>query len=314
MQLLTALQTGKKYSVSALSKMFGRSRRTIFRDLEELRVMGVRFHYDAKDRSYIIAPKFFLRPTDLTDIEAHSLLILVDTAVDQVQVPYRNSALMAALKIESNLPRKTRQSCSTMLQNIHARVTPQALTPLLDKAYAPLGAAAAKKQKVNITYKSLYERKVINVELCPYRLWFNERAWYVVGFSELHKEVRTFKLNRIKELKVLNKRFLDGDDFDLDEYLGRAWSMIPQGRIYNIKLRFLPKVAENVAEVQWHSTQKVTHNSDGSATVEFRVDGLGEITWWVLGYGDQVQVLAPKALRKNVIEAARNMIKLNEQL
>ena len=90
--------------------------------------------------------------------------------------------------------------------------------------------------------------------------------------------------------------------------------MIPEGRIYNIKLRFLPKVANNVAEVQWHSTQKVTYNSDGSAIMEFRVDGLGEISWWILGYGDQVQVLAPKALRKRIVEMAKNMVKLNEKL
>jgi len=90
--------------------------------------------------------------------------------------------------------------------------------------------------------------------------------------------------------------------------------MIPEGRIYNIKLRFLPKVANNVTEVQWHSTQKVTRNSDGSATVEFRVDGLGEISWWVLGYGDQVQILAPKALRDKTLKTAKNVIKLNEQI
>jgi proteasome accessory factor B len=90
--------------------------------------------------------------------------------------------------------------------------------------------------------------------------------------------------------------------------------MIPEGRIYNIKLRFLPKVANNVAEVQWHSTQKVIRNSDGSATVEFRVDGLGEITWWILGYGDQVQVLAPKTLRKRISQIAKNMTELNEKI
>ena len=90
--------------------------------------------------------------------------------------------------------------------------------------------------------------------------------------------------------------------------------MIPEGRIYNIKLQFLPKVANNVAEVQWHSTQKVIHNNDGSATMEFRVDGLGEITWWILSYGAQVRVLAPKVLRKKVVEIAENMIKLNEKI
>jgi proteasome accessory factor B len=87
--------------------------------------------------------------------------------------------------------------------------------------------------------------------------------------------------------------------------------MIPEGRIYDVRLRFTPKVANNVAEVQWHETQKVLRNTDGSATLNFRVDGLGEITWWILGYGDQVEVLAPAALRNRIAEIARGMIKIN---
>ena len=36
--------------------------------------------------------------------------------------------------------------------------------------------------------------------------------------------------------------------------------------------------------------------------------------WWILGYGDQVQVLAPEALRKKNVETAKNMIALNEKI
>lgn len=163
-------------------------------------------------------------------------------------------------------------------------------------------------------YRSLYEGKIIELCLHPYRLWYHHRAWYVLGFSDMDKSVRTFKLNRIKYLELSEKKFIADNEFDLYECIGRTWSMIPEGRIYNIKLKFLPKVAENVTEVLWHSTQKVTRHSDGSATVEFRVDGLGEISWWILGYADQVQVLAPKALRTKVLNMAKNMIKLNEQV
>ena len=53
--------------------------------------------------------------------------------------------------------------------------------------------------------------------------------------------------------------------------------MMPEGRLYNVKLRFLPEVAHGIAEVQWHSTQTVTFEDDGSAIVQFRVDGLNEI-------------------------------------
>ena len=317
MQILTTLQAGKKYAVDDLTKIFGTSRRTIFRDLKELRTIGVPYHYDTKTGCYTIEPEFFLPPIDLNLQEALSLLLLVHKASNQIQLPFKNSALLAALKIENNMPAKIRQYCNTALRNISTKASAQA--PFrhpdgLDKTFAQLQEAIAKKRKVNIRYHSLFEGTVIDLELCPYHLLYNNRAWYALGRSSLHKSVRTFKLNRIKELKTTDKCFLDGENFDVHDYLGRAWSMIPEGRIYNIKLRFLPKVANNVAEVQWHSTQKVTRNSDGSAIVEFRVDGLGEITWWILSYGDQVLVLAPKALRKRVLQIVKNMTRLNEKI
>ncbi|MHC4123418.1 MAG: WYL domain-containing protein, partial [Planctomycetota bacterium] len=42
-------------------------------------------------------------------------------------------------------------------------------------------------------YHSLFEGETIELELCPYHLMYNNRAWYVLGFSSLHNSVRTFK-------------------------------------------------------------------------------------------------------------------------
>jgi predicted DNA-binding transcriptional regulator YafY len=315
MQILTTLQAGKSCSVSQLSRLFGTSRRTIFRDLKELQAIGVPYHFDAGTGSYAVEPEFFLPPIDLSLQEAFSLLLLVHKARNHIQLPFERSALLAALKIENNLPGRIKKYCSTALQNISAKAGAQA--PILridglDKTFTVLQDAIANKRKINFRYYSLFDGGVIELELCPYHLLFNSRAWYVLGWSGLHKSIRTFKLNRIQELTISDKCFVEDDKFDLNDYLGRAWSMIPEGRIYNIKLRFLPKVANNVTEVQWHSTQKVTRNPDGSAIMEFRIDGLNEITWWILGYGDQVQVLAPDALREKIQSVAKNMIKLNK--
>jgi len=313
-KILTTLQSAKGYGPSDLARMFDTSRRTIFRDLKELQTIGVPYHYDAKTSCYTIDPEFFLPPLDLNLQEALSLLLLIHKASSQIQLPFRNSALLAALKIENNLPAKIRQYCNTTLKNISSMSSPQAPMNELDLAFAKLQKAIAKKSKVSLSYHSLFERRLIDLDLSPYHLFYNRRAWYVLGHSGMHNSIRTFKLNRIKKLETLDKCFIDEGDFDLSDYLGRAWSMIPEGRIYSIKLRFLPKVARNVTEVRWHATQQVEHNPDGSATIEFRVDGLGEIFWWILGYGDQVQILAPKALREKVLTTAENIIKLNENL
>jgi predicted DNA-binding transcriptional regulator YafY len=149
----------------------------------------------------------------------------------------------------------------------------------------------------------------ILTDLSPYHLVYDKRAWHVIGRSSLHDDTRTFKLSRIKKLRVSHKCFFSADDFDMDEYLGKAWSIAPEGTLYNVKLRFLPEVVPDVVEVQWHGTQRVSFEDDGSSTVEFCVDGLSEITWWILSYGDKVQVLAPDVLRKRIVGIAQNMVR-----
>jgi predicted DNA-binding transcriptional regulator YafY len=314
MQILTALQTGKNNTVSDLSKMFGISRRTIFRDLKELQATGVPYYYDTKSDGYVIDPEFFLPPVDLNPQEAVSLLLLAHKVSKEMPLPFKRSALLAALKIENNLPVEVKQYCNAALRNISIKVEHQERKDLLDQTFKQLLGAILKKRIVSICYYLPHEQRNTVTDLSPYHLMYNEHAWYVLGKSSIHKEVRPFRLNYIRELNMQDKCFVEDEKFDVSEYLGRAWSMLPEGKLYNVKLRFLPEVAHNVAEVQWHNTQKVTFEDDGSAIIQFRVDGLSEITWWILSYGDQVQVLAPKVLRQKIVEIAQNAIKQNERL
>ena len=316
-EILTTLQAGESYTAEELSEMFGTSRRTIFRDLKELQAIGVPYKYDAKTGGYSIKPEYFLPSADLNLQEAMSLLLLAHKVSNQVQLPFKRSALLAALKIENNLPDKIKKYCKKALRNISTGDNDRASVRQnvqFDTIFTQLQEAIAKKRIVNISYYPFLESGAVNVELCPYRLFYNNQKWHVLGRPILQDNVRTFELNCIRELKTTSECFLEDENFDVSDYLGRAWSMVPEGRIYHVKLHFLPQVANNIAEIKWHSTQKVTPNGDGSAIVEFRVDGLSEITWWILGYGDQVQVLAPKALRERVLEVAANMIKLNQKV
>ena len=313
-KILTTLQSHEKYSPGDLEKILGVSRRTIFRDLSELQSIGVPYKYEAKSGGYTIDPKFFLPPIDFNLAEALSLLMLVHKVRNYLPLPFRNSALLAGLKVENNLPAEVRKYCQTSLAKVTITPEPQTAIKLLDAIFIALQRAIRMKSKLGLLSRSLYERQPIMTTLHPYHLLYKNRSWYVIGFSEPHKMIRTFNLNRIKTVKTLSDCFVGGDDFDLQEYLGRAWILIPEGRLYNIELKFLPLVARNVSEVQWHSTQQAQWNEDGSVTLSFRVDGLGEIVWWVLGYGDQVQVLAPAALREKVFERAQGIIENHRKM
>ena len=308
---MTTLQSGRPFSVDELVANIGVSRRTFFRDLKVLQEAGVPYRFDNQTKSYSIDPEFFLPSVDLNMQEALALLMLVHEGAKHLPLPFQSSAVLGGLKIENNLPSEMQRYCNATLENISIRPDSHAPMESLNKIFWLLQRAARRKHKVKITYNSLYEQSQIVTTINPYHILYNSRAWYVVGHSSMHKESRTFKLNRISNVNVLDKCFIPNKRFDIKEYFGKAWSMIPEGKIYHVKLLFAPKVARNVCEVHWHSTQEVTHNEDGSALLEFKVDGLGEIAWWILGYGDQVEVVKPAALRKRIVKVAAKVVKLN---
>jgi len=135
--------------------------------------------------------------------------------------------------------------------------------------------------------------------LSPYRLLFGRRSWYVIGRSSLHRMIRTFHLGRILKAETLESRFRIPANFSLNRHLGNAWFLIRERAArQNVVVRFQKLVAGNVAEVQWHKTQKLEWREDGSLDFHVSVDGLSEISWWILGYGDQAEVIQPAELRQ----------------
>jgi len=74
-----------------------------------------------------------------------------------------------------------------------------------------------------------------------------------------------------------------------------------------------PRVARNVAEVQWHHTQRCEFRPEGRLHFSVTVDELNEISWWILGYGDQVKVLAPAKLARLIKTAAANVVRLYDE-
>ncbi|MFC1677722.1 helix-turn-helix transcriptional regulator [Planctomycetota bacterium] len=304
LQLITTLQTGQCYSVDGLAEMFKVSRRTVFRDLKNLQKAGIPCYYDNKNHSYRIDSEFFMPPQDLTVPEALSLFLLVYKLKDCIDLPLGDLALKAALKIESNLPEKTKRYCNSVLANISVKARPRTRKNISYELFTFIQQAILKKQIVNVRYNSISKKKTVTFDLYPHHILFNENKWYVIGKSSTHKDMRSFRLDQIAEVKIRNKCFVQDRDFDISNYIGRAWLMLKEGRLHNVKLRFVPEIASEVASSQWHKTQTVTFEDDGSAIIEFRIDGLDEITPWILSYGDQVKVIKPESLRQRIYATA----------
>lgn len=308
LELIGLLQVGRGYNTDALAQACGVSRRTVFRDLDLLRLSGVPLVFDEGQQCYRIPGACLLPPTNFTPEEALSLLVLCHELGDGSGLPFLGPARTAAVKLESSLPSRLREQLRNVTAALHIHPPPTNPLTGYKPVYDQLLDATANRRGVRIRYGSLKEDREIVTRLSPYGLFFSRRSWYVVGRSSLHRAKRTFNLGRILRIELLDDHFQIPRGFSIERYLGNAWHMIPErGRDRQIVVRFSKLVAQNVAEVNWHKTQRLVFHADGSADFHATVSGLNEISWWILGYGDQAEVLQPPELRQLIADRARRM-------
>ncbi|MCL2700975.1 MAG: WYL domain-containing protein [Phycisphaerae bacterium] len=287
------------------------SRRTLFRDLNMLEMANVPYYFDEVRGGYCISPHFFLPSVNFTVSEALAILTISRQIRDETSLPLLSECSKAALKLESSLPPPLREHVGSIVDNVTFHLGPTANHDNKNGLFDRLANALGQRQACRITYNSFYEQTILHLEIEPVRLLFIGRAWYLLAYSCEHRQVRTFKVPRIEELAVLDRTY--ETHYAGDKPFGNAWSMIPEGIEYDVHLRFSAKVAGNVAEVRWHATQRTSVNDDGTMDFFVRVDGLGEILWWILGYGDQVEAIAPQPLRERIGAVVGSMAQMYAQ-
>ncbi len=307
-KLISLLQGGRGYNVTTMARECQVTRRTIFRDLDVLKQAGIPFVYYDPEQTYRLAGSHLLPPTSLSPQEALAIVVLCHELGSDGRLPFQNAAKTAALKIENSLPAHLREQLRGVTGSVKIRLPQVQHANGSAHTYDRLINALGERRAMRIQYDSFSDREQLSTKLSPYQLLFHNHSWYVIGRSSLHCEVRTFNVARIKGFEELEDRYQIPRSFSLERYLGNAWRLVRgEGPDREVHVRFQPLVARNVGEVLWHRTQRTVFNEDGTLDFFVKVAGLDEISWWILGYGDQAEVREPPELRQKVIARIRSM-------
>jgi predicted DNA-binding transcriptional regulator YafY len=166
-------------------------------------------------------------------------------------------------------------------------------------------------KQITGTYESPYEPKPVKLTIHPYRLCLIKQAWYVIGHIAGEPQPKTFRIARFKSLRMLDQQAEVPSDFDLKNYFGNAWAVFRGDQTYEVEISFTPQAARVVTETVWHHTQKVKRQKDGGVTLQFEVDGLDEISHWILTWTGQCRIERPEELRNRIVEQLQRGIAMN---
>jgi predicted DNA-binding transcriptional regulator YafY len=214
---------------------------------------------------------------------------------------YQAGARGALAKLDNVLPDEQRREVAWARQAVLSIGTnwadPNLAVPYLEQ----LRDAMRERRRVRMRYRSRSQPKAAPRDVDVYKLVSRWGWQYCIGYCHWRAGVRTFRLDRIFDLEVLDQTFAEPTDFNLQEYLATDPFFQPTVRA---KLRYGPEAAVVALNnrAYWESLEQ---QPDGAVVVTFAAPDLEAAAGMVLRIGFPAVILEPEALRALVREQAR---------
>jgi len=286
--------------------------RTIQRDLLVLQSdLHMPLTNKGHDR-YGIMNEYILPPVAYSLYEALVLFLAARLIIRQTDDnnPHIRSAL---LKLTAVMPKSLGINLRKSIANFGKRLIDLEELDVFEK----IALAWVTQKRLKIIYRSLGRDQDKEWLVNPYFIEMTGIGYstYLIGYGESadRNGITTFKVNRIKDVTLLDEDFDIPEDFNVEKLLGSSWGVM-WGETIEVKLKFSQNVTRRVKESTWHQSQQIQDLLDGCCILTMQVGSTLEMTPWIRGWGPDVEVLEPAELReqfKNWAKELSAMYKLN---
>lgn len=295
----------------SLAEEWETSYKTIQRDLDYMRYeLNAPIEYSAKQRGYYYTeaqyqlPAIHIRESDLFAI------YLADKLLAQYEgTPVYDSLRSVFSKIEDSLPDKV-ATRSGSDQNLFT-VLPPFATVILPEVLATVFDCLRTSTRLEVEYRSPGGEPIWR-RIDPYQGVRFEGDWYVVGYCHLRRAIRTFSLARMRSAKKSAEGFTRPASFDFRQLFGSHFGIHWSEDETEVRIRFNRHAAAYIRERQWHPSQTIDDQTDGSLILTVTVNHLLELKRWILSWGDDAQVLTPAELAEDLRLTALRMAGLGD--
>jgi proteasome accessory factor BC len=187
---------------------------------------------------------------------------------------------------------------------------------VLDPDYSPempgrlgkLEGAISKQRTIKFPYYSISRNRQSERTVNPYGLLSDNGSWYLIGQDLDRKDIRTFRVSRIRgDIRFATRRERDfriPTDFDIDVYRGRPpWQigdLVGEARI------------ELAGDTAWWVDRAYGDSGqleDGVFVTEYST--VSQLASWILRQDGRAIPVEPDELRREVAQALRNVRELH---
>ena len=293
--MLELLQARRQLSGAELAAGLGVDQRTVRRYALRLADLGIPVTAErGRYGGYRLLPGYRLPPLMLTDEEAAAVVIGL-LAAERLGQPVAGISTALA-KIQRVLPAALSERVAALRQTLG--FTPYQRKPAVAAdtgTVLTLATAASQHQRVRLRYRSHAEQDSER-DLDPYGLVLHSGRWYVTGRDGKSGELRTFRVDRVREALLSGVSFDPPADFDPVQHVTRSLAAVPYAHEIEV---VLATTLEN-AKRRIPPTVATLAETEGGVLLTGRAEHLAGLAAMLAGLGWPFTVRRPAALRDEV--------------
>jgi len=173
----------------------------------------------------------------------------------------------------------------------------------------PIIKAIETKKVLRLYYLPFYEDKPYFNEVHPYLLKEHGFRWYLIGLNEFKGRVRTYALDRIRDIQDARGVAYREPEFDATLYFKNTLGIIaPQGNPPLIKIAVQKTQAQYLITQPWHDSQNIEIEDEDQIVFSFRVFPTYEFKSLLLSLGKDAKVVEPASLQKEIKNELEEML------
>jgi predicted DNA-binding transcriptional regulator YafY len=312
---------GAGVTIDELASMCGVTTRTIRRDLHALEEAGFplyddRAADDGRTRWRVNGQALKGLAAGLTVSELCALYFSRTLVESLSATVFRDDVESAFEKLSSGLTPHMRQFLDQLPRVIATKPDPLGTRIVgetasqLPRQQQPFIARALDAilnyRQATISYYSKSSERQKEYLVHPYRLAHAQGALYLLAYVPEYVQVRTFAVERIHSLTLLDERFTPIEelpDTAFPHSLG-----VHSGPPEHVEIAFQPAVADYVRSREWHPSQHVRECESGGVVMRLDVCIDRALNSWILSFGPLARVMSPDSLAEDIagqLETAR---------
>jgi len=272
------------------------SSKTIQRDIDFMRDrLGLPIEYDPLRFGFRYTQEVESFPSiEVSEGEVAALFVAQKALAQYKGTPFERPLRSAFRKIADSLKERVSFSWSDMEEAISFHSAGASVADLA--LFETVSQGVLQSVELEFEYRKLNSKGYEPRRVRPFHIACLENQWYLFAEDLERKDLRTFALPRMRDVRLTTTQFRRPANFSISKVLSGSFGVFEGGKKHHIRLQFDAFAARLVSERTWHESQRFREAKDGSATLELELGGLEEIQRWILSWGSHVRVLAPEKL------------------